>query len=89
MKLKPVLIWKGEPQGKIKKEVTALNRKMRHMVQTVTKKGKTNEAAMLFIVEEALRDAIPLQEGRARAQWSSFGGCHRADELAMQGRRGE
>ena len=40
-----------------------LNRKMRRMVQTVTKKGKTNEASMLFIVKETLRDALPLKEG--------------------------
>ena len=51
VKLKVVLIWKGELEGKIKREVSALNRKMRHMVQTVTKKGKTNEASMLYIVK--------------------------------------
>ena len=39
-----------------------LNRKMRRMVQTVTKKGKANEAAMLFIVKEILQDALPLKE---------------------------
>ena len=33
------------------------------MVQTVTKKGKTNEASMLHIVKETLRHAILLEEG--------------------------
>ena len=63
VKLKPVLIWKGEPQGKIKRDVTVLNCKMRRMVQKITKKGKTNEASMLFIVKETLRDAFLLKEG--------------------------
>ena len=63
VKLKPVLIWKGETEGRIKREVTGLNRKMRCMVQTVTKKGKTNVASMLYIGKETLRHAIPLGEG--------------------------
>ena len=63
VKLKPVLIWKGGTEGRIKREVTGLNRKMRRMVQTVTKKGKTNEASMLYIVKETLRHAVPLGEG--------------------------
>ena len=83
MKLKPVLIWKGEPQGKIKKEVTALNRKMRRMVQTVTKKGKTNEAAMLFIVKETLRDAIPLQEGEQCAFTADGAPSHMHASVAL------
>ena len=33
------------------------------MVQTVTKKGKTNEASMQYIVKETLRHVIPLGEG--------------------------
>ena len=56
LKLQLVLIWKGDPQGKITKEVTALNHKMQCMVQMVTKKGTTNEAAVAFIVKETLRD---------------------------------
>ena len=40
-----------------------MNCKMRRMVQTVTKKGKANEASMLYIVKETLRHAIPLHEG--------------------------
>ena len=79
----PVLIWKGEPQGKIKKEVTGLNRKMRRMVQTVTKKGKTNEAAVLFIVKETLRDAIPLQEGEQCAYTADGAPAHMHASVAL------
>ena len=40
-----------------------LNRKMRRMVPTVTKKGKVDEATMLFSVKEILQDALSLTEG--------------------------
>ena len=63
VELKPVLIWKGETDGRIKREVSRLDRNMRWMVQTVTKKGKTNGASMLYIVKETLWHAIPLGEG--------------------------
>ena len=59
VKVTPLLIWKGEMEGQIKREVTGLNRKMRCIVQTVTKKVYTNEASMLHIVKKTLRHAIP------------------------------
>ena len=56
MRLKPVLIWKREPNGKIRKELQALKKQnaCRKIEQTVTTKGKNNEAAMIFIVRETL-----------------------------------
>ena len=63
VRLKPVLIWKGEPQEKIYRELTKLNKTMKGIVQTVTPKAKTNEAAMHFIIRETLRGAVPFAPG--------------------------
>ena len=65
VRLKPVLIWKGEPNGKMKKELTALTRNSAcpGIEQMVTAKGRNNEATMIFIVRETLMGTIPLGEG--------------------------
>ena len=78
VRLKPVLIWKGEPNGTFKKELQALKKQnaCRGIEQTVTTKGKNNEAAMIFIVRETLMATIPFGEGEKGVYAVDGAPCH-------------
>ena len=55
-RLKPVLLWKGQPRGKIENQLKrdARHREHRHVLATVAKKGKTNEEVMTLIMDNTL-----------------------------------
>ena len=73
-----VLLWQGEPNGKLKKELIALkcNNVCPGIEQTVTANGKNNEAAMIFIVRETLMGTIPLGEGKKGVYAVDSAPCH-------------
>ena len=78
VRLKPVLIWKGEPNGKIKRDLQALKKQnaCKGIEQTVTTKGKNNEAAMIFIVRETLMGTIPFGKDEKGVYAVDGAPCH-------------
>ena len=78
VRLKAVLIWEGETNGRIKKELHDLKRSNAccGIEQTVTAKGNTNEATMIFIVCGTLMGTIPFGKAEKGVYAVDSAHCH-------------